>query len=70
LAFVSLKTALSQAPILSLSDFTKPFVVETDTSQYGIGAVLMQNHKPNVFLSHKLGVKIRDYQHIKRNFLL
>jgi len=57
LAFDNLKQAMSQAPVLSLSDFSKPFIVETDASQFGIGAVLMQDKQPLAFLSQKLGPK-------------
>ena len=41
-AFASLKQKLTNAPILAFPDFTQPFLLDTDASHFGIGAVLSQ----------------------------
>ena len=46
-AFVFLKGALLEAPILASPDISKPFKLYTDASQYAMGAVLMQEHDGN-----------------------
>lgn len=69
LAFDSLKTAMTEAPVLALPDFTQQFVVETDASNHGIGAVLIQNKKPIAFLSKKLGPKNQLLSTYEKEFL-
>jgi hypothetical protein len=54
-SFSALKAALIAAPVLALPDFSVPFEIETDASDRGIGAVLLQNKHPIAFLSKALG---------------
>ena len=58
-AFVALKTGLTTAPVLALPDLSKPFILEKDASDCGIGAGLMQEQHPIAFLSKALGPKLQ-----------
>ncbi|GBG88984.1 hypothetical protein CBR_g48594 [Chara braunii] len=65
LTFARLNQALTRAPVLKLPDPTLPFVLTTDASQYGIGAVLQQDDgnglRPVEFMSKKIKTqKLQD----------
>ena len=53
-AFIELKRLLTSAPILRVSDMEKDFMVCTDASKQGLGAMLMQDGGVISYASRKL----------------
>ena len=73
-AFDHLKAACLQAPILSFPDFAKPFLLETDASGRGLGAVLTQKqadgqYHPIAYASHVMNETEQRYHSNKQEFL-
>ena len=73
-AFQVLKEACLQAPILSFPDFTKPFLLETDASGKGLGAVLLQKQEdgryhPIAYASRVMTAMEQRYHSNKKEFL-
>lgn len=67
--FYQLKDAMVNTPVLELPDFSKLFVLETDASYGGIGAVLMQDKHPLAYLSKALGPKSMGLSIYEKEFL-
>ncbi|XP_071728840.1 uncharacterized protein [Rutidosis leptorrhynchoides] len=66
-AFQELKLHMQQAPVLALPNFNKTFVIETDASGLGIGAVL-QGHSI-AFMSKALSQRHQALSTYDREFL-
>ena len=73
-AFDHLKVACLQAPILAFPDFNKPFLLETDASRRGLGAVLSQKqadgwYHPIAYASRVMNETEQRYHSNKQEFL-
>jgi hypothetical protein len=68
-AFQILKSALIEARVLALPDFTKRFLIETDASNYGVRAVLMQDSHHLAFVSKSLGPKLRGLSTYEKEYI-
>ena len=73
-AFEHLKAACLQAPILAFPDFNKPFLLETDASGKGLGAVLSQKqtdgcYHPIAYASRIMNDTEQRYHSNKQEFL-
>lgn len=68
-AFEALKQALVTTPVLALPDFRKQFTIETDASDYGVGAVLQQDGHPLAFLSKPLGPRNKGLSTYEKELL-
>jgi hypothetical protein len=52
-AFDKIKQVITNDVMLSFPDFNKPFEIHTDASDFQLGAVIMQERRPEAFYSRK-----------------
>ena len=73
-AFRALKEACMNSPVLAFADYTKDFLLKTDASKEGLGAVLSQKQEdgqfhPVAYGSKALTTHEKNYHSTKLEFL-
>ena len=73
-SFEQLKQACMNSPVLAFADYTKDFLLETDASKEGLGAVLSQKQgdgrfHPVAYGSQALSTHEKNYHSMKLEFL-
>lgn len=60
---------MTSTPTLVMPDFNNIFIIETDASGDGIGAMLQQQGKPIAFMSRALGVAKKSWSTYAKEML-
>lgn len=72
-AFRTIKEFLASAPVMSCPDFDRPFCIQTDASDYGLGAVLTQGYpdgdKVVAYISRSLTKNERKFSTVEKECL-
>lgn len=72
-AFKRIKQKMTEAPIISCPDFSRPFYLQTDASSIGLGAVLFQrdgdNERVIAFSSRTLNAAEKNYSTTEKECL-
>lgn len=72
-AFETIKEKLTSPPVLGHADYSKPFVLHTDASAKGLGAVLYQEQEGKLkviaYASRGLRAREKNYPAYKMEFL-
>lgn len=64
-----LKHMITTAPVLKIYDQKQPLVIQTDASQDGLGACLLQNNQPIAFASRSMTETEKRYAQIEKEML-
>lgn len=56
--------------MLTMSDFSIPFIIETNASGTGLGAVLMQRHRPIAYLIKEIAPRHLDLSTYEKELMV
>ena len=60
---------ISEETLLNYPNWTKPFTIHTDASDYQLGAVISQDNKPIAFFSRRLSKAQKNYTTTEKELL-
>ncbi len=63
-----MKEKLTSAPVLGFADFTAPFILETDASNQGLGAVLLQQQEGKKRVISYASRRLRNAERNDKNY--
>ena len=68
-AFETIKQVITTLPVLAYFDKTKKHTIQCDASKKGLGAVLLKESKPVMYVSRALAETEQRYSNIERELL-